>query len=104
MTLKSNIFKSYKEYEAWLKTQFRAKIKGFQTDHGGEFTSTIFSDYLKNKGTIRMLTVHDTLQQNGVAECLNRMLLEHAQAMLIATDLSKFLWTEVLKHATWLKN
>jgi hypothetical protein len=56
------------------------------------------------KGTIRKLTCHDTPEQNGVAEHLNRTLLERIRAMLHASKLPKGLWGEALQHATWLKN
>ena len=48
--------------------------------------------------------MHDTPEQNGVAERLNRTLIEHARAMHFAADLPKFLWTESVQHAVWLKN
>ena len=59
---------------------------------------------LKSKGTIWSLTVHDTPEHNGVAERLNCTLVEHARAMHYAADLPKFLWTESIQHAAWLKN
>jgi hypothetical protein len=47
--------------------------------------------YLKAKGTKQKLTVQDTPQHNGVAECLNRTLLEKVWAMLHASGQPKFL-------------
>ena len=35
-----------------------------------------FEDYLARKGTKHRLTVHDTPEQNGVAEWLNQTLVE----------------------------
>jgi hypothetical protein len=63
-----------------------------------------FDRYLKDQGIKQQLTVHHSPQQNGVAECLNRTLVEHAQAMLLGRDMPKILWAEVLNYATWLKN
>ena len=40
--------------------------------------------------------------QNGVAERLNRTLLETARAMIIAKELPKFLWDEAIAHANYL--
>jgi hypothetical protein len=48
--------------------------------------------------------IHDSPQQNGMAERLNRTIVEHAQAMLIAANLPGSLWGEAIMHATWLKN
>ena len=53
---------------------------------------------------MRRLTTHDTPQLNGVAECLNRTLLERIRAFMHTSSLPKTLWGEGLRHATWLKN
>ena len=39
--------------------------------------------------------------QNGVAECLNRTLLEMARAMIIAKGLPKILWDEAVDKGAW---
>jgi hypothetical protein len=49
-------------------------------------------------------TVHDTPQHNGIAERLNRTLLEKVRAMLHESGLPKALWGEAMRHAVWLKN
>jgi hypothetical protein len=48
--------------------------------------------------------MHDTPQLNGVAEWLNRTLLERICAFAHMSSLPKTLWGEGLRHATWLKN
>lgn len=47
------------------------KIKVLHSDRGGEYMSEEFTTFLDRKGTERKLTVHDTPQENGVAEQLN---------------------------------
>ena len=84
---KSEVLAKYKEYEVWLQTQHSKPIKILQSDRGGEYLSKDFDNHLKVNGTIRSLTVHDTPEENGVAERLNRTLLEHAQAMLMTAQL-----------------
>ena len=42
--------------------------------------------------------------QNGVAECMNRTLVELAQAMLIAVQLPEFLWEHTITHAAYIRN
>ena len=102
--LKSETFAAYKRYEAYLLRQKGVHIKKLHTDRGGEYLSTEFGDYLASMGTIRNLTVHDTPEHNGVAERLNRTLLEKVQAMLHGPGLPKFLWGEAISHAVYLKN
>ena len=104
MARKAEAFGCYKQYEAWVETQHGVKVKCLQTDRGGEYLSQEFTTHLKSKGTVRSLTVHDTPEENGVSEHLNRTLLEHARAMILTVDLPKFLWTESVQHVVWLKN
>ena len=63
-----------------------------------------FMDFLRQQGTERRLTTHDTLQHNGVTESLNWRLMECVQAFLIQSGLPKFLWLEAANHAIWVKN
>jgi transposase InsO family protein len=105
MSAKSETFDRYKTYELWAKVQRRApNIKELQTDRGGEYTSDVFNWHLEAAGTIRRLVVHDSSPQNGKAERLNRTLVEHMRAILLDASLPKFLWTEALHHAAWLRN
>ena len=63
-----------------------------------------FIDYLRQQGSTRQLTVHNSPQSNGIAERCNRVLLNHVRAMLIDSGLPKFLWKEALKFAMWIRN
>ena len=101
---KDETFDFYRVYKAWLSTQYDAKIKCLHSDQGGEYLSNDFSAYLRKKGTVRKLTIHDTPEHNGVAEHLNRTIMEKVQAMLHDSDLPKFLWAEAAAHAVYLKN
>ena len=101
---KSDVFDAYCKFEAWLKTQYGISIKALRSDRGGEYMSNKFTQHLTSHGMVKRLTVHDTPQQNGVAECLNRILLECTRALLHASGLPKSLWGEALAHAIWLKN
>jgi hypothetical protein len=102
---KSEALEAFKHYEARLTTQKDGvHIKTLRSDRGGEYLSAEFDVHLKDHGIKHKLTTHDSPQQNGVAERLNRTLVEHARAMLIAHGLPKFLWVEVVNYAVWLKN
>ena len=52
------------------------KVKVLRTDNGGEYTSKEFEQYLKKQGRQHELTVPKTPHQNGVAERMNRTLVE----------------------------
>ena len=64
----------------------------------------MFNTHLAVAGTARKLTTHDTPQLNGIAEHLNRTLLECIRAFAHESGLSQFLWGESLRHTSWLKN
>ena len=53
-----------------------ARIKILHSDRGGEYLGKEFIMYLKSKGMVQKLTVHDTPQHNGVAECRNRTIVD----------------------------
>lgn len=101
---KSETFDAYKKYEAWLETQHDAKIRALHTDRGGEYLSGAFIKHLESKGIAQKLTVHDTPEENGVAESVNRVALQRVRALLHGSGLPKNLWGEALRHVIWLKN
>ena len=82
---KSDMFDSYQAFEGWFVTQFNTKVKRLRSDRSGEYLSTEFTKHLKLKGTERWVTVHDTPKHNGVAEHLNRMLVERVHALIHAS-------------------
>jgi hypothetical protein len=59
---------------------------------------------MKSKGMAQKLTVHDTPQHNGVAECHNRTIVEQICALLHSSGLPKTLWGEAAHHVVWLLN
>jgi len=101
---KDETFGTYKAFTAWAKTQHGTHIKRLRSDHGGEFTGCNFTSFLREEGTERCLTTHDMPQHNGMAELLNRQLLERMRAMLHEAELPKNLWAEAIRFAVWLKN
>ena len=101
---KSETFLAYQQFEAWLNRQLATKIRMLHSDRGGEYTGNEFVLYLKRQGMVQRLTVHNTPQHNGIAERLNRTILERIRALLHASGLPKFLWGEAAHHVIWLKN
>ena len=97
---KSETFETYKRYEAWVRNHCNAFIKVLCTDQGGEYLSHEFTAHLEAQGTECVLTVHDTPQQNGVAERLNGILAEKVRAMLYDSGLPQFLWGEAVDEST----
>ena len=73
---KDETLDAYKSFASWASTQHSAKIKRLRSDRGGKYMGRAFTDFLRQQGTKRRLTTHDTPQHNGVMESLNRRLME----------------------------
>ena len=105
MQTKDEALAAYKSFEDWALTQGHCMaIKVLHSDHGGEYLSDTFNAHLAAAGMARKLTVHNTPQLNGIAERLNRTLLERIRAFAHGSGLPKLLWGEALCHAVWPKN
>ncbi|XP_019087641.1 PREDICTED: uncharacterized protein LOC109127429 [Camelina sativa] len=59
-----------------VENQFKTKIKVFQSDGGGEFTSNLLKQHLSEHGVIHRISCPYTPQQNGIAERKHRHLVE----------------------------
>jgi len=95
------------EYKKWLtKAQLHtgSKIMVLRSDNGGEYVSNAFKALHDENGTTHQTTVPDTPQQNGVAERLNRVLVEMARTMLRHKDVDQDLWADAIKTAVYIKN
>lgn len=75
-----------------------------RTDNGLEFCNDEFNKFCKAEGIVRHRTVVGTPQQNGVAERMNRTLLEKARCMLSHAGLGKEFWAEAINTACHLVN
>ncbi|KAF5374058.1 hypothetical protein D9757_010721 [Collybiopsis confluens] len=104
MKQKLEVEEKIKAYVEYIKTQTGKRCKAFRFDNGGEYISAEVKRYLSGKGIHSEYTAAYSPQQNGVAERLNRTLIEHARAMLAEHDLPLFLWPEAVAYAVYLKN
>ena len=63
-----------------------------------------FSKICKAHDIQQQFTSAHTPSQNGIAERLNRTLVEHASCLLHEAGLAKEFWSFAVKHATWIRN
>ncbi|GMJ14768.1 hypothetical protein HRI_005146000 [Hibiscus trionum] len=101
---KADVFSAFKVFKARVELDSGNKIKCFRSDNGGEYTSDEFDDFCRKEGIKRQFTTVYTPQQNGVAERMNRTLLERTRAMLRAAGLEKAFWAEAVNTACYLVN
>ncbi|KAG8491252.1 hypothetical protein CXB51_014428 [Gossypium anomalum] len=80
------------------------QIKYLRTDNGLEFCSNEFNRLCKSEGIVRHLTVRHTPQQNGIAERMNRTIVEKVRCMLSNANLPKSFWTEAASTVCFLIN
>ena len=105
-TLKSKdeVFETYLVWKKMVENQTGRKIKVLQSDNGTEYRNDQFSIFCKKEGISRHFTVRDTPQQDGVAERMNRTLLEKVRCMLSNAGLGKQFWAEAVMYASHLIN
>lgn len=99
---KSEVFRYFKIYEAMVTAHFNRKISRLRCDNGREYMSNETKDYFEQKGIQMETTIRYTPQQNGVAERMNRTVIERARCMLIDSKLSKSLGSESVMAAVYL--
>ena len=80
------------------------RVKVLRSDNGGEYESKEFSEYCKSHGIKRETTVPYTPHQNGIAERMNRTIMEAVHSMLHHARLPLKSWAEAVSTAVYLRN
>lgn len=103
---KNEAFPTFKKWKALVENQTGKKVKKLRTDNGLEFCETDFNEFCAQAGIARHRTLVGKPQQNGVAERMNRTLLERARCMLSHAGLwhRRDLWCEAVSTACYLAN
>ena len=104
MKKKSKVYQKLTEHITFIHTHHNATVKFVRSDRGGEYLPMEAHNYFAKCGIKHKLTVHDSPQQNGVAERTNQMLVENARAMLFRAGFPRMLWAEAISHTAYLKN
>lgn len=101
---KAEAMNKFIEFKNYVEVQTENKIRILRTDNGGEYCSVEFERYCKNQDIRHQLTTAYTPEQNGVAERMNRTLIERAKCLLFDADLPKSYWAEAINMAAYLIN
>ena len=97
---KSDVAKSFVRFQKRFERQNGCLIKSLYSDHGPECEA--LSDYLAENGIHNEYSEPHTPQQNGVAERLNRTLMDMARSMLEQAVLPSAFWAEAVTTASYL--
>jgi transposase InsO family protein len=101
---KDAVLDCFKDYKAFIEIQLGLQLKRLHSDGSGEYTSAAFKSFCAGNGIIMEYTAPYSPAQNGIAERLNRTLLEHARTMIFAKRLPKILWAKAVAYACYIKN
>ena len=104
MKHKDEVLDIFLTWKKMIETQTGRKLKRLRSDNGGEYKSDPFLKICQNEGIVRHFTVPGTPQQNGVAERMNRTLVDKVRCMLSQSGLSKAFWAEALMYASHIIN
>lgn len=101
---KLDITSTFKKFKAQVENELGKRIKILRTDGGKEYCNKILCDFLADSGIRHQTTAPYTPQQNGLAEKMNRTLVERAKCMLFDANLSKGYWAEAVATAAYIIN
>ncbi len=101
---KGEAFEKFKQYKVLVENEVGHKIKVLQSNNGGEYVSKRFDAFIAECGIQRQTSAPYSPQQNGVAECANRTIMECARNMILAQGLGLELWGEAVGTTVYIKN
>ena len=74
------------------------------SDNAKEYFSAPFTSFMSQHGILHQSSCAHTPQQNGVAECKNRHLVETARTLLLYSDVPFRFWGDAVLTACYLIN
>ncbi|GKE74322.1 retrovirus-related pol polyprotein from transposon TNT 1-94 [Tanacetum coccineum] len=84
--------------------RLKAPVQRIRIDNGTKFVNQTLREYYEKVGISHETSVARSLQQNGVIERRNHMLIEAARTMLIYAKATLFLWAKVVATACYTQN
>lgn len=101
---KAEALDKFKEFKNYVENQLDKKIKILRTDNGKEYVNEAFGNFIKQSGILHQKTNPYTPEQNGLAERMNRTLIERAKCMLINSSMPKIFWAESVSTGAYIIN
>jgi hypothetical protein len=87
-----------------VKRQYGQNILAIRSDNGSEFKNYTLNDFLSEEGIRHQYSAAYTPQQNGVAERMNRTLMDMARSMLAEFKSPYNFWAEAISTACYSSN
>ena len=101
---KSEVGERLKSFVECAELETGQRIISLRSNGGGKYITGTIQQYLNEKGIKHEITTPDTPQHNGVAERMNRTLLDKVWAMLTDVDLPEGYWYDALHYAALIHN
>lgn len=104
LATKDKAFGKFCEWKCLVGNQVDRKVRCLRTDNGLEFCNNAFNDFCKKNGIERHRTCADSPQQNGVAERMNRTIMEKVRCLLDESGIEEKFWAEAVATAVYVIN
>jgi transposase InsO family protein len=104
MSTKGQAYEAFIIFHQHVTTLHNLPIKSLHSDNGPEYKSLQFTSFCQLHGILQRFTTTDSAPSNGVAERLNRTLLNKARGFLFAANASKIFWAEAVASSNYVKN
>lgn len=101
---KSEVPQVFSDFKQFVENQTGKKIQILRTDNGTEYVNASLLSILRKSGILHQKTAPYTPEQNGVAERMNRTLVERSRCMIFDAKLDKSYWAEAISTAAYVIN
>ncbi|KAE9153250.1 hypothetical protein PF005_g33422 [Phytophthora fragariae] len=96
ITKESEVLVKFKTFMNLYENQWGERIKCLRSDNGTEFVNKEMDRLCASNGIVHQKTEPYSPQQNGVAERMNRTIMEKARIMLYYKGISTMWWAEAV--------
>lgn len=104
LSSKDGALAAFQAYRARAEKTSGKAIKIMRSDGGGEFLNKRFQQYLRDAGIQHTVSPRYSPAQNGLAERMNRTIMENARCILQDSTLSQTFWGEAVLTAAHIHN
>jgi len=101
---KYQLIDCFRLYHFHFQAKTGKKLLALQSDNGGEYINKEMEMYMQRHGIIHRRTAPYTPQQNGVAERMNRTIMDMVRCMLYESGLPNKFWSLAVNHAVYIRN
>lgn len=101
---KTQVFTCFVEFKNLVEMQTGARVKCLRSDNGTEYINKRFRSFCSSYGIVQQTSAPYSPQQNGLAERMNRTIVEMARSMVHYMGLDLEWWGEAVNAAVYTIN